>query len=83
METTVQKMTSAFFFIIFSILIVTSWRVDADPTGAVDNFVQNSSAAAKQDAPALSGTESKDPGPEGPALVHPRGVCYNTSAIVE
>jgi hypothetical protein len=59
MKTTVQKMISAFFFIIFSILIVTTFRADAAETGTVDNFVQNSSTAAKQATPALSGTENK------------------------
>jgi len=53
MKMTVQKIISASFFIIFSILIVTTFRADADQTGTVDNFVQNSSAAAKQDAQAL------------------------------
>jgi len=59
MKTTVQKMISAFFFIIFSILIVTTFRAHADETGTGDNFVQNSSAAAKQDTQAISGTENK------------------------
>ena len=54
-------MISAFFFIIFSILIVTTLRAHADQTGTIDNFVQNSSAAAKQDAQALSGTENNYP----------------------
>jgi small-conductance mechanosensitive channel len=58
MKKTVQKIISAFFFIIFSILIVTTFRAHADQTGTVDNFVQNSSTAANQDAPALSGTEN-------------------------
>ena len=58
MKKTVQKMIPAFFFIIFSILIVTTFQADADQTGTVDNFLQNSSAAAKLDAPALSGTEN-------------------------
>ncbi len=59
MKKTLQKMISAFFFIILSILIVTTFRAHADETGTVDNFVQNSSAAAKQDTQALSGTENK------------------------
>jgi small-conductance mechanosensitive channel len=59
MKTTAQKMISAFLFIIFSILIVTTFQVHADETGPVDNFVHNSSAAAKPDTQALSGTENK------------------------
>ena len=59
MKTTVQKMISAFFFTIFSILIVTSFRADADQTSTVDDFVQNSPTAAKQDTQALSVTDNK------------------------
>jgi small-conductance mechanosensitive channel len=59
MKTTAQKMISAFFFIIFSILIVTAFQAHADETGTVDNIVQNSSTAAKQDTQALSDTEKK------------------------
>jgi small-conductance mechanosensitive channel len=59
MKTTLQKMISAFLFIIFSILIVTTFRVHAEETGIVDNFVQNSSAAAKPVTQARSGTENK------------------------
>ena len=59
MKTTAQKMISAFFFIIFSILIVTAFQAHADEKGTVDNIVQNSSTAAKQDTQALSDTEKK------------------------
>jgi small-conductance mechanosensitive channel len=59
MKTTAQKMISAFFFIIFSILIVTAFQAHANETGTVDNIVQNSSTAAKQDTQALSDTEKK------------------------
>ncbi len=52
-------MISAFFFIIFSILIVTAFQAHANETGTVDNIVQNSSTAAKQDTQALSDTEKK------------------------
>jgi hypothetical protein len=59
MKTTAQKMTSAFLFVIFSILIVTTFWAHAEETGTVDNFAQNSSAAAKQDTQTLSGLENK------------------------
>jgi small-conductance mechanosensitive channel len=59
MKTKAQKMISALFFIIFSILIVTAFQAYADETGTVDNIVQNSSTVAKQDTQALSDTEKK------------------------
>jgi hypothetical protein len=60
MKTTAPKAISAFFFIIFILLIVTTFRTDADQTGNIDNIAQNSSPAARQDT--LSEESGNNPG---------------------
>ncbi len=57
MKATAPKMLRAFFFLILSILIVTTFAAWADETGTVDSFVHNSSAVAKQNTRAPSDTE--------------------------
>ena len=50
-------MLAALFFLIFSILFVTTSGAQADEKDSVDNLTQNSSAAAKQNTLAPSDTE--------------------------
>ena len=57
MKTTAQKVLSVIFFLIVSILIITTFGVQADEKGTVDNLAQNSSAVTTQNTQAQSDTE--------------------------
>lgn len=59
MKKIVQWIIAAFFFLVFSILIVTAFPAHADETGKIDKVVNNSSKAVKPGSETLNNPEKK------------------------